>query len=373
MGVTRADRTRASIDSIDRQIMAIGAGGDTLSVESARRLSVMLRVHAVAVRDARSELLTIRGPVWRSVEAVSKHLVTCLCPLVLERFDGLLPAVDKTPARRADGEASAIDYAEAIAAIFSWEATVGRHVLLRALIQKRLAAVAAACHEPMEAHLRIANDADIPDFRQLGRHILRAEVSEWAMHLAGAPEHAAAIMQRANRAARQSVTWAARVFDRFRSNPDEFSHFDAVATLTAVDELLVVILRVHDGDRAERESGSHPFVLTIGEQALQEFVTGLDRMTGRYLEIAEQHLLDGGAPGAFVVSVLQVLHRILRLGHVLVPVVGDLGIRTDHASTLARTEAMRVRLRTALAKPGASGELAARLSILDAALASVRA
>ncbi|GHD49085.1 hypothetical protein GCM10017083_20940 [Thalassobaculum fulvum] len=368
MGGTRADRTRASIDAIDRQILRIGAERAWLSGDDVARLSAMLGVHSAAVRNARSDMLTIRGPIWRSMEAVSKHLVDRLCPLVLDRFDALLPAGDKHHGHRQPGETSVIDYAETVAAVFAWETSVGKHVLLRAAIKKRLARVAAACVVRIESHLGFENDADIPDFRRLGREILRAEVAEWAFRLAGAPEHSEAIALRAGRVARQSVTWAARVFERFRRDPDELSHFDAVATVAAVDELLLVILHVHESDQVEREAGSHPFVLTIGEQALQDFVAGLSHMTARYLQIAEQNLLEGGAPGAFVMSVLQVLERVLRVERVLQPVLATLGIELDHAATVKRMLAMRSRLLAVLGTPRASRDHAARLEAIDRAL-----
>src|SRR3546814_14037398 len=86
---------------------------------------------------------------------------------------------------------------------------------------------------------------------------------------------------------------------------------------SAVDDLLVVILRVMESDRDARQAGSHPFVLTLGEQALQDFVNGLQHMTNRYLDIVDRHLVGDGAAGSFAMSVLQVLRRILRLGHAL--------------------------------------------------------
>lgn len=373
MGGTRADRTRASIDSIDRQILRIGAERAWLSGEDVAQLLAMLGVHAAAVRNARSEALTIRGPVWRSMEAVSKHLVERLGPLVLDRFEALLPSGDKGRGNRQAGEASVIDYAETVAAAFAWETNVGKHVLVRAAIKTRLARVAAACVARIERHLGFENDTDIPDFRPLGREILRAEVAEWAFRLAGAPEHSETIVQRASRVARQSVTWAARVFERFRTDPDELSHFDAVATVAAVDDLLLVILHVHESDQAERDAGSHPFVLTIGEQALRDFVTGLSHMTARYLQIAEQNLLEGGAPGAFVMSVLQVLERILRVESVLGPVVGPLGIELDHEATVKRMLAMRRKLLAVIDTPRANREHAARLAAIDRALPAVGA
>ncbi|MEQ8396959.1 hypothetical protein [Thalassobaculum sp.] len=358
------------MDAIDRRILSIGQGAEALPTVSLGQMITMLGAHGRAVRDARADQLMIRGPVWQSVETISRHLQTCFCPLVLDRFDRLLPTSDLTFARRGADEASLIDYAEAVAAVSAWEMAVGKHALLRAEIRKRLLSVSTACLARIDAHLSIADEADIPDFRQLAREILRAEVAEWVFSLAGAPEHSTKILQRASRAARQSVAWAGRVFERFRAEPDEFSHFDAVATLAAVDELLVVILRVHDSDRMERASGSHPFVLTIGEQALQEFVTGLEHMTARYLEIAEDHLLAGGAAGAFVLSVLQVLQRIVRLDHVLLPVVSTLGVKLSHQATVLRMQEMQGRLQASLGTHNAPPDAMKRLGILDTALAS---
>lgn len=368
--MSKAERTRASMDAIDQRILSIGREYGPLSSESLRWLKATLTAHGSAVREARSDHLTIRGPIWRSVDAISEHLTKRLCPLVLDRFDRLLPSGEPTAERRVADEASVIEYAEAIAAIFAWEAAVGRHVSLRSDIRKRLMATSTAILLRIESHVSLVYEADIPDFRQLGRELLRAEVAEWAFRLAGSPEHAAEIMQRANRAARQSVAWAGRVFERFKAEPDEFSHFDAVATIAAVDELLVAILRVHDGDRTEREAGSHPFVLTIGQQALQEFVTGLEHMTTRYLEIADSHLYQDGAAGAFVRSVLQVLQRILRLERVLVPVVGAVGIELRYDATVKRLAAMRSKLKSVVGTRAAPADCLDRQAILDAILAS---
>src|SRR3546814_1235507 len=102
---------------------------------------------------------------------------------------------------------------------------------------------------------------------------------------------------------------------------------------SAVDDLLVVILRVMESDRDARQAGSHPFVLTLGEQALQDFVNGLQHMTNRYLDIVDRHLVGDGAAGSFAMSVLQVLRRILRLGHALAPFVMMTAFRPNHAAT----------------------------------------
>ena len=293
-----------------------------------------------------------------------------MSPTVLDRFDRLLPSGEATAERRADGEASVIEYAEAIATIFAWEAAVGRDAKLRSGIRKRLLATSTAIMLRIESHVSLVYEADIPDFRQLGRELLRAEVADWAFRLAAAPDEATEIMKRANRAARQSIAWAGRVFERFKVEPDEFSHFDAVATIAAVDELLVAILRVHDGDQTERKAGSHPFVLTIGQQALQEFVTGLEHMTGRYLEIAEANLCQGGTAGAFVRSVLQVLQRILRLERVLAPVADAVGVELRYHATLKLLAVMRSKLRSVAGTPAAPSDCGDRVVLLEAILES---
>jgi len=233
--------------------------------------------------------------------------------------------------------------------------------------------ITRTCRDRIESHTRLSTDADIPDVRLLARDILRIEAVEWAVEIAGGPGQSEALRLLAHRAARQAVIWAGTVFRRFKAGPDEFSHFDAVATLSAVDDLLVVILRVIESDRDDRKAGSHPFVLTLGEQAIQEFVDGLKHMTNRYLEMAEQNLILGGAPGAFVRSILLVLQRILRLGHALLPSVDVMQIRLNHEATLVRMVAMRAKLRSAQTMPGASRDLQTRLSVLEDALAEVGA
>ncbi|HEY9566722.1 MAG TPA: hypothetical protein VIR38_01425, partial [Thalassobaculum sp.] len=159
----------------------------------------------------------------------------------------------------------------------------------------------------------------------------------------------------------------------FKAGPTEFSHFDVVATVSAVDDLLVVILRVMESDRDARQAGSHPFVLTLGEQALQDFVNGLQHMTNRYLDIVDRHLVGDGAAGSFAMSVLQVLRRILRLGHALAPFVMMTEFRPNHAATLRRMVVMRDRLKASLRRTGAPREHAERLAVIEAALADVGA
>ena len=81
----------------------------------------------------------------------------------------------------------------------------------------------------------------------------------------------------------------------------------------------------------------------------------------------------GGAPGAFVRSVLLVLQRVLRLGHALLPSVNIMEIRANHEATLVRVVAMRAKLRAAQTMPGASRDLQTRLAVIEDALAEVGA
>lgn len=372
--MTDDDRRRAAVEAVERQILAIGRGALTLSADKVDRLRGLLDVHGGEIRSARSGSLDLRTIAARSARAVAGHLAAHVCPLCLPRFAALLPITDALDAaHRNPGEATAADYGDLIAAMFQWEAGAGDDSRLRAAIRQRMAGIVRTCRERIEQRLQVDNASDIPDVRLLARDILRVEAVEWAVEVAAGQGQAEPLRQLAHRAARQAVQWAGTVFERFKAGPDEFSHFDAVATLSAVDDLLVVILRVLESDRDARRAGSHPFVLTLGEQAMQDFVTGLQHMTGRYLDIADQHLVSGGAAGSFVLSVLQVLQRILRLGHALVPTVDMLEMRTNHEAALVRMVAMRARLRSSLQMPGASRDYEARLAVLDAALADVGA
>jgi hypothetical protein len=371
--VTLDERRRTSLETIERQILSVRPDHAALTADGLDRLRAMVTAHADAVHLGRIEAPASRGHAERSAKAVSDHLVAAICPVLLARFCALLPIVGgETPGRSTD-EASATDYADAIATVFSWESVAGPDTRLRAAIQDRLAAITRTCRLRIEQHLRVGSDQDFPDVRLLARDILRVEAVEWAVSVAGGASRAADLRHLAHHAARQAVQWAGRVFDRFKMAPDEFTHFDAVATLSAVDDLLVVILRVLESDRDDRLAGSHPFVLTLGEQALQDFVDGLERMTGRYLDIAEANLLADGAAGAFVLSVLQLLRRVLRLEHALLVSVDIMEVRLNHEATLKRLVALRDWLRASLAQPGAPKGHAVRLAEIEAALADIGA
>jgi len=358
---------------VERQILAICAGQTILSVEGAERLKAMLVVHADEFRALKVGAGAMRVFADRSASAVSAHLTDAVCPLLLTRFADLLPISGGGGLPRLAREAVAADYAEAIAAVFAWEAAVGPGSSLRAAIQGRLAAVTRTCRNRIDQHLNVRTDEDFPDVRLLARDILKVEAVEWVVGIAGGTAVAVDLRQLAHHAARRAVQWAGRVFERFKADPDEFTHFDAVATLSAVDDLLVVILRVLESDRDDRLAGSHPFVLTLGEQALQEFGSGLERMSRRYLAIMDAHLLATGAEGAFVLSVLRLLQRVLRLSQALLRSVNVLEIRLNHETTLRRMAASRARLLSALDEPDASGDLAARLAVLESVLAEIRA
>lgn len=363
-------RRQASLETIERQIIQTFNGQAALAAGEPDQLRAMLQAHGDELRAARADSLAMREAAEQSAATVATHLAEVIGTMLLARLSAALPVSDDPEAVRSAGEASAVDYAEATAAVFAWEAAVGSHTRLRGMIQSRLNAITRACRTRIETHLRVRSDDDFPDVRLLARDILRIEAVEWVVGIAGGPAQARELRQLAHHAARQAVQWAGRVFERFQAEPDEFSHFDAVATLSAVDDLLVVILRVLESDQDDRRAGSHPFVLTLGEQALQDFANGLEHMSRRYLEIAEAHLLAEGAAGAFVLSVLQLLQRILRLGHALLLSVDVMEIHLNHAATRRRTAALRATLQKALAKPGASKDYPARLAVLDNALAS---
>lgn len=363
-------RKQASIETIERQIIQTFSGQNPPDADGLEQVKAMLQAHGEELRAGRADSAAMRAMADRSAAAVAAHLVEVVCPMLLARLGASLPISDDRSTGRSAGEASAVDYAEAIACLFAWETAVGADTRLRSAIQTRLGTITRACRVRIERHLQVCSDEDFPDVRLLARDILRVEAVEWVVGIAGGPAQARDLRHLAHHAARKAVQWAGQVFDRFKAEPDEFSHFDAVATLSAVDDLLVVILRILESDQDDRRAGSHPFVLTLGEQALQDFANGLEHMTRRYLEIAETHLLAEGAAGAFVLSVLQLLQRILRLGHALLLTVDIMEIHLNHAATRRRTTALRATLQKALAKPGASKDYPARLAVLDAALAS---
>lgn len=371
--MTDEERERATVAAIERQILSSNFEKDAVSGADLERLKALLDAHAIALRRAKAGTPSLRAVAEQSAAAVAANLASVVCRVILERFGALMPIAGADGSPRLPDEANTTEYAEAVAALFAWEAAVGPDTRMRASIRTRLATIVETCQSRIDSYLRIQDDEDVPDVRLLARDILRLEAVEWTVGIAGGVGQADGLRMLAHRAARQAVIWAGKVFERFRARPDELSHFDAVATLSAVDDLLVVILRVLDGDRDERRAGSHPFVLTLGEQALQDFVNGLAHMTGRYLGIAERHLLASGATGEFVLSVLSVLQRILHLGHALLPSVEVPGIRLNHEMILARMAAMRTRLLASAETAVSRDAQRARLAVLNAALAEVGA
>lgn len=372
--MTDADRRRTTLEALERQILSLNRDLPRMSGNTLAGFSAALEVHAREVRAGLSDSLALRGLASGSAAAVAEHAVTQTCPLILTRFAALLPipAGDRPEARDAD-KGTAAEYAQAIAAMAAWETAVGPDTRLRSAIQRCLSTIVQACRSCIEGHLNARSDSDTPDVRQLAGDILRVEAIEWLIGIAGGSGQSEQVRALAHRAARQSVVWAGMVFEQFKSRPDEMSHFDAVATLSAVDDLLVIILQVLESDRDERRSGSHPFVLTIGEQAMQDFVNGLRHMTDRYLRIAEKHLRTVGPAGDFAQSVLSVLHRILLLGHALRASVELAGIRLNHETALTRMVAMRAKLRASVNAPGAPECHFTRLRALDIALTEVGA
>ena len=369
--MTNGERAQTSIEAVERQILASCSGQATVSAAGIVHLQSLLSSHADQLRSAKAGDSTLRAAASRSSAVVAAHLADMVCPILLSRFADLLPISDGTGAGRAEDEAVAADYADVIATVFAWESAVGPDSRLRGAIQSRLATVTRACRNRIDSHLDVRSEDDFPDVRLLARDILRVEAVEWAVSIAGGPGQAAELRHLAHHAARQAIQWAGRVFERFKADPDEFTHFDAVATLSAVDDLLVVILRVLESDRDDREAGSHPFVLTLGEQALQDFGSGLEHMTRRYLAIVDAHLLAEGSSGEFVLSVLQLLQRVLRLGHALLRSVDVLEIRLNHDAARRRMTGFRSVLRKAAAAADAPREFAVRLKVLEAALAEI--
>jgi len=362
------DRRMLSMAAVESEILAIGAEDGRFSGNILRLLAATLETHIADVRSVRAGSGEMRTAAARTVAAVSEHLARNLCPPALARFAALMPIAVDDAEPMVKGEGTGEDYADALAALFAWESAVGQDSRLRSMIQNQIAVITRTCRARIDSHLRIASAEDIPDVRLLARDILRVEAVEWLIGIAGGKAQAQPLRQLAHHAARQAVIWAGKVFARFKERPDEFSHFDAVATLSAVDDLLVVILRVLESDREDRSQGSHPFVMTVGEQALQAFIDGMEHMTRRYLDIAESLLVRGGIDGSFLTSVLAVLHRILRLGHALLPMVEMIEVRQNHEAALARMVAMRSKLRGALTMPGASADYQVRLTVIEKAL-----
>lgn len=132
--MTDGQRRGASIGVIERQILATDGADGSLTADRLDALQAALAAHAEESRAARAGAPALRTLAERSAASVAAHLAAGLCPLMLTRFAALLPISGDEHGKRMAGEASAIEYAEAIAGMFAWERAVGPDSRLRAAI-----------------------------------------------------------------------------------------------------------------------------------------------------------------------------------------------------------------------------------------------
>ena len=177
-------RAQAAIETLNRQILSVGEGAAPLTPDGLDRLRVLLEVHASELRSARAGSMALRGIAARPTAAVAAHLVNGPGPLALSRLAALLPISDDEGADRGPDEATATDYAQGVAAMAGWEASVGPDSRLRGTIQKSMAAITRTCRDRIDSHMQPNTDADIPDVRLLARAILRIhrDADEWARY-----------------------------------------------------------------------------------------------------------------------------------------------------------------------------------------------
>src|SRR3546814_13008281 len=110
------------------------------------RCALVTGVQTCALPISRLGSLDMRTLAARSTAAVAGHLGTHACALCLKRFGALLPISDDVESLpRRSGEATATDYAEAIAAMFSWEASLGQGTKLRDAVPQHTTAVGRTC------------------------------------------------------------------------------------------------------------------------------------------------------------------------------------------------------------------------------------
>lgn len=362
----RAKRSTAQLGNAQATILAVATGPEPMRADRCADAIEALSAHAAMVRSAQAGDGEQRRAATRSIATVEQHLAKALLPAAVRQFRELNPVANRAEAPVADLDtATIVDLADLLAAIGRWEFALNRQTVLRAEIHKALSAMVSQCKARLTPYLELSDDT--LDVRIASRDLLRIEAVHWAVEAAGGQSQAAMIRDLSNQTARRAILHAARIFTRFTDDPDEFHHFDAVGAVSAVDDLLVLLLQVLEGDRTARDKGVDPFVLTIEEQALQDFVTGLQAMTQRYAAMAGENILATGPAASFIDSVVKVLQRIASLVASLSGIVQVMELGLNQQELSLKLRKMRDRLRRHL-KGTEDRQLRSRLQTLEEAL-----
>ncbi|MBI1209149.1 MAG: hypothetical protein GC191_17895 [Azospirillum sp.] len=241
--------------------------------------------------------------------ALTGHLLPALRDEILARVNRQSP--DGSTQGEAD-RASVIDVIEAFRSLTEWLAQDKGFQRARVLLRETGAGLAAAV-ETATAGLPAEIEAgDLPHLGALSLALLRLDMIQWMLELLGETRPMAAVGRRAREIARITLDRAASTLEKFLGDRDLMNMFDAVAVISQVDDLIVVVQRVIDG-RAEPGDEPTHFVVPIDEQVLIRFADALWLMSDQLCRIVLRSVGRLDASERYFTSLMRQIEYLFRL------------------------------------------------------------
>lgn len=191
------------------------------------------------------------------------------------------------------GRMSAIDAGDIVSAIADWER-----------IAFSTSQTAHLQHETARRlYTRIVKDAgsfatrlEAADYAELGQAaalILRIETTGLVLDSLRQASLSMELKRTSRRLARLVMRSVGRTVREYLKSRDMAGHFDVSAVLAEIDDLLLVLLRIMDGEREEAQEGAgHPFIVSLGEDTLDTFKADIEALLEHYLAIAGRALTN---------------------------------------------------------------------------------
>lgn len=149
-------------------------------------------------------------------------------------------------------------------------------------LERDLAGRAAALFEAAKAGL---DRDDHPDLAAVARQIQRLGILQWAVETLGFPATVRMVRQSSRILGRLAMRRATEVVETFLDDRTLEHRVDAANVTVCIDDLVVVLTRILDGELEERAEGPQLFAESIGSDVMERFLTALRRLA--MLSIAE--------------------------------------------------------------------------------------
>ena len=256
------------------------------------------------------------GPASAGTAALRSLLIDRVLPELFDILDGVARpdrAGTGLPASRM-GRMSAVDAGETLSAIARWERlafstalTAQRQQEVARLLYSRIAADAASVSEKL----------DMPDQAELGKAallIFRIETPGLVLDSLGQPQMVVELKRISRRIARLAMRSVSRTIRQYLASREMVAHFDVSSILSEIDDLLLILLRILEGENEElKEGAGHPFIVSLGQDTLDVFMADAEALLDHYMMIAQRALTNESVSSAVVEIFGRHIQTLLRL------------------------------------------------------------